>query len=305
MDYIDVCKEIRTKIIDQLNVNSKCGFVIFPFSVNGLIALDLLKNQFAKEPEAIIDDTISKFNPDIKPLSYLSEIDFTNKKVLFVDNNPKVVDSLRYNLYRILPRDKVIDVFETYSNDKRVTWLRGYAENVYKDNIIGSVAECGVNKGDFAEYINLFFYDRKCYLFDSFEGFRLQDIEMDPSSNDSLFFDKRHMNIYKDTSVNRVLDRMKYKDTIVIKKGYIPDTLVDVDDSFVFVHLDMDLYTPMLEALTFFYPRMVDGGVILLHDYYNYRLPGVEKAVECFESKNNIRLKKVPGADLSGVIIIK
>ena len=41
----------------------------------------------------------------------------------------------------------------------------------------GSVAECGVYKGEFASVINRCFYDRKLYLFDIFEGFDLRDVE--------------------------------------------------------------------------------------------------------------------------------
>ena len=50
---------------------------------------------------------------------------------------------------------------------------------------------------------------------------------------------------------------------------------------FAFVHLDADLYQPTLAALRYFYPRMVAGGVIIIHDY-NHNWDGARKAVNEF-----------------------
>ena len=41
----------------------------------------------------------------------------------------------------------------------------------------GECAEAGVFEGDFAKWINQYFPDRKLYLFDTFEGFDMRDIE--------------------------------------------------------------------------------------------------------------------------------
>ena len=46
--------------------------------------------------------------------------------------------------------------------------------------------------------------------------------------------------------------------------GRVPDTLADFDQQarFSFVHLDMDIYEPTLQACRWFWPRMVPGGII-------------------------------------------
>lgn len=49
---------------------------------------------------------------------------------------------------------------------------------------------------------------------------------------------------------------------------------------------------------------MVDNGVILIHDYFNDELPGVEKAVAEFEEKHG-RLHKFPIADYCSLAIVK
>jgi O-methyltransferase len=52
---------------------------------------------------------------------------------------------------------------------------------------------------------------------------------------------------------------------------YFPDSANAVNDEFGFVNLDMDLYQPMLAELKFFLHRMISGGGVLLHDYFNLR----------------------------------
>ena len=197
------------------------------------------------------------------------------------------------------------------SKDVRVSWLRRYSEFAYEKNLQGNVAECGVNQGDYAQYINMFFPNRKCYLFDSFEGFRESDIESDDSKKPINSFTQRKQffdNIggYRATTIEKVMSKMIHPENVIIRKGYVPETLRGLEDSFCFVNLDMDVYTPMLEALRFFYPRMVNDGIILLHDYYSFGiLPGVEMAVNEYEKESGIKLCKIPSEISSSLVIVK
>jgi hypothetical protein len=52
-----------------------------------------------------------------------------------------------------------------------------------------------------------------------------------------------------------------------------------MNSRFSFVHLDADLYKSTLYSLNFFYPRLVDGGLILSHDYH---AEGVKRAFHEF-----------------------
>ena len=119
-----------------------------------------------------------------------------------------------------------------------------------------------------------------------------------------IYFNKS-IGDFSGTSVREVMSKMIYKDNVVIKKGYVPETLNGIDEQFCFVNLDMDLYRPTLEALQYFYPRMVIGGVILLHDFYHPDLKGVEKAVEDFETLIEKKLVKIPAGDSGSVALIK
>lgn len=57
-------------------------------------------------------------------------------------------------------------------------------------------------------------------------------------------------------------------------------------ENFCFVNLDMDLYKPTLEGLLFFYPLMVHGGIIVVHDFFSKGYEGVNAAVKEFLDEN-------------------
>lgn len=211
-----------------------------------------------------------------------------------------------------LDTKKFIDIifdpeyFEIFM-DNRYAFIRDYARKIYQEKIYGNVAECGVFKGESAKFINLYFPDRKIYLFDTFEGFAENDLMTEKmlendAFNKSIFATDPIFNV---TDVGFVLKKLKYPDNAIIKKGYFPESASGIDDQFVFVNLDMDLYAPMLEGIRFFWPKIVQGGCILLHDYYHPNLPGVAKAVDDFEREQNIYVRKIPIGDGCSVALIK
>jgi hypothetical protein len=99
---------------------------------------------------------------------------------------------------------------------------------------------------------------------------------------------------------------MLYKDNVIIKKGWFPDTFKDIDDSFCFVNLDMDLYLPQLAALKIFWDKTVTGGILLLHNYFQADVvPGTKKAVAAFEKELGRTVSKTPIGDGISLAIIK
>jgi O-methyltransferase len=75
---------------------------------------------------------------------------------------------------------------------------------------------------------------------------------------------------------------MKYPESCIVKKGYFPETTTDVEEEFVFVSIDVDLYEPIYNGLVFFYPRLQHGGYIFVHDYNNASFDGAKVAVQRF-----------------------
>jgi hypothetical protein len=65
--------------------------------------------------------------------------------------------------------------------------------------------------------------------------------------------------------------------------------LLEVEnETFCFVHLDLDLYIPTLASLRFFWPRVATGGIIMLDDA-NW-MEGIYNAVEEFSQEINQKL---------------
>lgn len=197
-----------------------------------------------------------------------------------------------------IPAEKI----ETYQadnvNNVREKFVFQIADLLKKRNISGAVAEGGVYRGNFSRIINMAFPESKFYLFDTFEGFDERDYE----SDSNFLADKNKRTYFNETSADLVLSRLSYPERAIVKKGYFPETAIDVDDNFIFVNLDFDLYAPIKAGLEFFYPRMIKGGIILIHDYYCKNFD-TNKAVDEFCTENGVF--PIPIGDVLSIAIIK
>jgi O-methyltransferase len=201
-----------------------------------------------------------------------------------------VSDSLEY-----LHRERRID--QNYFDYIRLATLELASHEIKKKELKGQVAELGVYKGKFAKYINQYFPDRKLYLFDTFQGFDKRDVEEEKSKNFSLGEQD-----FSDTSLEVVLKQMPFPAQCIAVKGFFPESARDIDDRFVFVSLDTDLFEPIYQGLLFFYPRLVPGGYIFIHDFNNDAYKGAREAVEKFCQEQKINFLPLP--DLGGSAII-
>ena len=70
-------------------------------------------------------------------------------------------------------------------------------------------------------------------------------------------------------------------DFIDFYKGWIPERFPEASDrSFILVHIDLDLYDPIRDSIEFFYPRLVEGGIMVFDDYGLSQFPGTKLAVD-------------------------
>jgi len=200
---------------------------------------------------------------------------------------------------------KIHDEYSLGTRIFKYNILSDFSKIVYEEGYAGNVAELGVFQGEYAKRINKNFPDRTLYLFDTFTGFDERDrddqIDIITDGENTSLFDV--CNYLEDTTVKRVMDKMQYPEKIIIKKGYFPETAVGIEDKFVFVSIDVDLYKPTIEGLRFFWDRMVQNGIIIIDDYYDYE--GVRKAVRDFirETKQVIRI--LPVGDSGNIILCK
>ena len=182
----------------------------------------------------------------------------------------------------------------------RIEFLKSIAKTIREENVTGSVAELGVFRGEFAKEINKVFSDRKLYLFDTFEGFDERDTQKELQRN---YTDKDKQGYFSNTSEEYVLSLMENPENCVIRKVFFPETTEGVDETFCFVNLDADLYSPTVAGLQWFYPRMGQGGVILIHDFFSKAFHGVKDAVKEFCKENAITY--IPVGDTLSVAIRK
>ena len=116
------------------------------------------------------------------------------------------------------------------------------------------------------------------HIFDSFEGLSEYDkIDIVPEIKQDLSKRREQFACGEDI----VRSNLKEFDFINYYKGWIPDRFKEVQDrKFSFVHIDVDLYQPIYDSFKFFYPRLLDGGIIVFDDYGSTAFPGAKEAVD-------------------------
>lgn len=176
------------------------------------------------------------------------------------------------------------------------------ADEINRKNIGGEAAELGVYKGTFSRLINAKFPDKKLYLFDTFQSFDQDEYkeELERESCQEGFID-----VFKDTSAEKVVSGMPYPKQCIPRVGFFPDTAGGLGGvRYAFVSIDVDFERSIYEGLKYFYPRLNKGGAIFVHDYNNYFLHGVKKAMERYEESIGETLIRMPIADGGGTLVI-
>lgn len=258
----------------------------------------------ASEYKHIYVDII-KMNIDLNKIIpvYIDKfVDAIQYKNSYLKNIMNIQSKYIFTQKMLYNKQNFEDEYFEYKDYFRYRTFELVADEIIKNNVKGQIAEVGVYKGDFAKILNIKFSDRLLYLFDTFEGFNIIDEKSDIKNG---FLSKQFLDEcdFKDTNIDIVIDKMRYKENVVIRKGYFPETAYGLEENFAFVSIDVDLYKSIYDALKYFYKRLNIGGYIFIHDYNNKEFFGVKKAIELFEEKYEI-LKKVPISDQGGTVII-
>jgi len=144
----------------------------------------------------------------------------------------------------------------------------------------GDFAECGVYKGGTAFLISYVLkrksiQDKPLHLFDTFTG--LPSIaDKDPSGHKSGEFG--------DVSLDDVKEYLHDFPFVVFHSGIMPKTFEAVKDRrFAFAHVDVDLYQTARDCCSFFYDRMVKGGLMVFDNYgFQRYVVGEKRAIDEF-----------------------
>lgn len=205
-------------------------------------------------------------------------------KMIFVYNNYATVDINRnymlaqkilgeeysnviQNRYLLVRRNEATEMLgkvltEGYSDADytRIKTFELVSEEIKKRNVQGAIAEVGVFRGEFAQYINAAFPEKTCYLFDTFEGFAEDEATEEVRSGHAT---QAMVEAYKNTNVDLVMDKMRYPEQVKVMKGLFPESLNGLEDKFAFVSVDVDFEKSIYDCLQYFYPRTVPGGTSL------------------------------------------
>lgn len=181
------------------------------------------------------------------------------------------------------------------------SWILNIKQVIEHEGIAGDFAELGVYRGNTAAILAHYAYEysRECYLFDTFAGFDAKDLRgVDQASTAGMF---------SSTSVEIVRDVIGEPQiqTCNIIQGHFPDSLPKElsDKKFALVSLDCDLYEPTVAALKWFFRKMPDGALFMLHDYSSATWLGAQKAIDEFCVREGQNLILMP--DKSGSAFIR
>jgi len=151
-------------------------------------------------------------------------------------------------------------------------------------HVPGHLAECGSRYGKSSLFLLTSMGDaseKSLHIFDSFEGLSKPGTH-DLDEAGETFWEHGDLAVLED---NLRRNLAGFGDRLVLHKGWIPERFHEVEDErFSLVHIDVDLYEPTRDAVTFFYPRVNPGGVIICDDYGSSLCPGAKRAIDEFFS---------------------
>ena len=131
----------------------------------------------------------------------------------------------------------------------------------------GDFVECGVNTGICSlaiyDYTDFGSSDKQFYLFDTFNGIPQSQMSEKESRSRQAYNDLLYDECYQQT-----LDSFSEYPNARLIRGEVPESLQQVEvEQVSYLHLDMNITYPEVEALRHFWPRMTAGGIVMLDDY--------------------------------------
>jgi len=159
-------------------------------------------------------------------------------------------------------------------------------------DVPGDVVECGVWRGGMSGGMaSLLGPARRYWLFDSFEG--LPDAGAKDGDEAVRYQQDRDSPHFYDNcsapqaAAEEAMSRSGAPDVHVVK-GWFDDVLpgFPADRSIAVLRLDGDWYESTMCCLRNLYPRMVQGGMIIIDDYYCW--DGASRAVHDFLSETGV-----------------
>lgn len=189
-------------------------------------------------------------------------------------------------------------IYEKYKDFTMVPFYN-YAPNLELcekySHIAGCVVECGVWRGGMsAGMTEVLGAERNYYLFDSFEGLPEakaldgdEAIKWQQNKDAPHYYDNCRAEIEFAERAMSLSATKNYK----LVKGWFSETLpqAEFDEPIAILRLDGDWYDSTMDCMENLYPKVADGGLILLDDYYYWE--GFSKAIHDYLSKYKLPVR--------------
>ena len=235
----------------------------------------------------------NKFKKIIKKESILASTNIENNTIQF---------PIDYTEFEISIINQVLPY--TMTSIERLYNLIKSVQYIIQNNIKGDFVECGVWKGGSVMAIaltlqKLSIYDRKIYLYDTFEGMP-PATEYDKSVvgedaiqilNQTNRDEKDHVWAY--SPLDKVQNNLKLTnypfENFKFVKGKVEETIPKtIPNSISILRLDTDWYESTKYELDHLFPILERGGVLFIDDYGHWK--GAKKATDEYIQKNNIQI---------------
>jgi len=199
----------------------------------------------------------------------------------------------------------------TLSTAARISALCDGVEYVVRNRIPGDLVECGVWKGGSMMAAALTLQrlgdtTRDLYLFDTFTGMAEPGQEDVPSPYDGRVSPQKRWRRHRDRSgiddggsgwaavsvedVRQAMLSTGYPaERVHLVQGKVEDTIpAQAPDQVAVLRLDTDWYASTKHELEQLYPRLAEGGVVIVDDYGHYE--GARQAVDEYVAEGGHRL---------------
>lgn len=155
-------------------------------------------------------------------------------------------------------------------------------------NVPGEIVECGVFKGAslirFATFRHLTTmpFGKKIIGFDTFGDFPETEYDGDIQNRENFVENAGGQSISVE-ELRTVFDEKGIGDNIDLVEGDINNTVPEYLDKnpelrISLLHIDVDIYEPTVTIMDYLFPKVVNGGIVILDDYGDF--DGESTAVE-------------------------
>jgi O-methyltransferase len=165
------------------------------------------------------------------------------------------------------PDERLFTAVEKYTlNSKQsLRLIKKLTRFLNKNNIPGDFVECGTYKGGSAAIIaSELNPSRHLWLYDSFQGLPT------PKSEDGLYAQNFSGSLVSSPDdVKKIFQTLNIPETYyTIREGWFQQTFQEpLPGKVAFLHCDADWYESVSLVLNTFYPKIPEGGCILLDDF--------------------------------------